>query len=119
SRTGFAQQIAPDELGPKIRNQHLPIANLEHPCTISLINNNAARLIAKDSAEGCSKLAIGECLIAYLGLLSDLLCKAAKEGLGVVRSTSAEISLEVDRTTPAPPLPRRGITCSGRIRGYA
>ena len=57
----FAQQIAPDELGPKIRNQHSPIANLEHPCTISLINNFEARRIAKDSAEGCSKLAIGEC----------------------------------------------------------
>ena len=57
----FAQQIAPDELGPKIRNQHSPIANLEHPCTISLINNFAARRIAKDSAEGCYKSAIGEC----------------------------------------------------------
>jgi len=58
---GFAQQITPDELGPKIRNQHSPIANLEHPCAISLINNFAAQRIAKDSAEGCYKLAIGEC----------------------------------------------------------
>jgi len=58
--TGFAQKIAPDELGPKIRDQHSPIANLEHPSAISLINNFAAQRIAKDSAAGCSKLAIGE-----------------------------------------------------------
>jgi len=61
AKEGFAQQIAPDELGPKIRDQHSPIANLEHPSAISLINNFAAQRIAKDSAEGCSKLAIGEC----------------------------------------------------------
>src|SRR5262245_38412840 len=33
----------------------------------------------------------------------------AKEGLGVVRSTSIEIYAVVDRTTPTPPLPRRGV----------
>jgi len=55
------KQITPDELGPKIRNQHSPIANLEHPCAMSLINNFAAQRIAKDSAEECYKLAIGEC----------------------------------------------------------
>src|SRR5207249_11958678 len=40
---GFAQQIAPDELGPKIRNQHSPTANLEHPRAITLINNLASQ----------------------------------------------------------------------------
>jgi len=39
---GLAQQIAPDQLGPKIRDQHSPIANVEHPSAISLINNFAA-----------------------------------------------------------------------------
>jgi len=58
---GFAQQIAPDDLGPKIRNQHSPIANLEHPYAISLINNFAAQRIAKDNAKGCYKSAIGDC----------------------------------------------------------
>src|SRR5437867_13064820 len=33
----------------------------------------------------------------------------AKEGLGVVRSISEQISADVDRTTLSPPLPRRGI----------
>ena len=64
-------------------------------------------------------------LISYLGLLSDLLGKAPKEGQGVVRSTSPQICSDVDPTTPSapskeasrhfidgaatPPLPRRGI----------
>src|SRR6266536_3537051 len=48
-------------------------------------------------------------LIAYLGLLSDLLCKAAKEGQGVVRSTSSQICSDVDPTTPSAPRKLRGI----------
>ena len=47
-------------------------------------------------------------LIAYLGLLSDLLGKAAKEGSGVVRSISAEICSEIDRTTPRPSFAKEG-----------
>jgi hypothetical protein len=46
--------------GPKIRNQPSPIANLEHPFATSLINNFPTQDNAIDSAEGCSKLAIGE-----------------------------------------------------------
>jgi hypothetical protein len=34
---------------------------LEDPFAISLINSFAAQRIAKDSAQGFSKLAIGEC----------------------------------------------------------
>src|SRR5437867_1849115 len=58
---GFAQRIALEEPGPKYAIGHSPIANLEHPCAISLKVNLAAPRIAKDSAEGCSKLAMGEC----------------------------------------------------------
>jgi hypothetical protein len=46
---------------PKISIQHSPIANLEHPFAISLINSFSTQGIANDSAKGCSRLAIGEC----------------------------------------------------------
>jgi hypothetical protein len=45
----------------KISIQHSPIANLEHPFALSLIDNLPTQGIAIDSAKGCSKLAIGEC----------------------------------------------------------
>jgi hypothetical protein len=50
-----------EKRGLKISHQHSPIANLEHPFAISAINNFPIPGIAIDSAEGCSKLAIGEC----------------------------------------------------------
>jgi hypothetical protein len=58
-----------EKRGPTIGIQHSPIANLENPFAISLINNFPTERITIDSAEGsivliakrCSKSAIGEC----------------------------------------------------------
>jgi hypothetical protein len=44
----------------KFRIQPSPIANLKNPFAISLINNFPTQDNASDSAEGRSKLAIGE-----------------------------------------------------------
>jgi hypothetical protein len=49
------------ETWPKISIQHSPIADLEHPFAISLINSFPGEGIDIDSAKGCSKSAIGEC----------------------------------------------------------
>src|SRR5881397_781305 len=37
------------------------IANLEHPCALSIAIRCAAKLTVRLIAQGCSKLAIGEC----------------------------------------------------------
>src|SRR5438034_9616976 len=58
TRCGFAQQIGEKA---QIRNQHSPIANLEHPSALSLAIRRAAKLLIRLIVQGCSKLAIGEC----------------------------------------------------------
>jgi hypothetical protein len=45
---------------PEISIQPSPIANLENPFAISLSNNSPTQGIAIDSAEGCSRPAIGD-----------------------------------------------------------
>src|SRR5881397_428799 len=63
-RRGFAQQIGEKA---QIRNQHSPIANLEHPSALSLAISRAAKLLIRLIVEGCSKLAIGECWLRIFG----------------------------------------------------
>jgi hypothetical protein len=53
---------------PKISIRRSPIANLEHPFAISLINSFSTQGIAIDSAKGCSKLAIGDRRMLIFGL---------------------------------------------------
>src|SRR5438093_9681016 len=64
TRCGFAQQIGEKA---QIRNQHSPIANLEHPSALSLAISRAAKLLIRLIVEGCSKLAIGECWLRIFG----------------------------------------------------
>jgi hypothetical protein len=49
-----------EKRGPTIGIQHSPIANLENPFAISLSNNSPTQGMAIDSAEGCSRSAIGD-----------------------------------------------------------
>src|SRR5439155_24662348 len=74
---GFAQQIGEKA---QIRNQHSPIANLEHPSTLSLAISRAAKLLIRLIVEGCSKLAIGECWLRIFGPSSSGAICCAKPG---------------------------------------
>src|SRR5262245_46255796 len=49
--------------------------------------------------------------------MTNKLPSSAEEGPGVVRPTSERIYSVTDRTTPSPPLPRRGIALLKRIVG--
>src|SRR5207247_11322058 len=53
--------------GGSLRNQHSPIANLEHPSALSLAISRAAKLLIRLIVEGCSRLAIGECWLRIFG----------------------------------------------------
>src|SRR5213593_3184773 len=64
AKEGFAQQIGEKA---QIRNQHSPIANLEHPSALSLAIRRAAKLLIRLIVQGCSKLAIGECWLRIFG----------------------------------------------------
>src|SRR5438094_1744646 len=84
---GFAQQIGEKA---QIRNQHSPIANLEHPSALSLAISRAAKLLIRLIVQGCSKLAIGECWLRIFGPSSSGAICCAKPQRGSRRSPSIE-----------------------------
>jgi len=60
----FHAGIPPPAGVPKIRTLHSPIANLEHPFALIVIDDAVARTpLPVRNAKGCSKLAIGECRV--------------------------------------------------------
>src|SRR5207247_10715084 len=66
----------------QIRNQHSPIANLEHPSALSLAISRAAKLLIRLIVQGCSKLAIGECWLRIFGPSSSGAICCAKQRRG-------------------------------------
>src|SRR5205814_5095026 len=128
---GFAQQIGEKA---QIRNQHSPIANLEHPSALSLAIRPAAKLLIRLIVEGCSKLAIGECWLRIFGPSSSGAICCAKPVLcgdsrirrlpaapGCVRPRGGGPSVRPRRTVwsqsrplPLPCLPDTASSPSGR-----
>src|SRR5207247_6817346 len=78
----------------QIRNQHSPIANLEHPSALSLAISRAAKLLIRLIVEGCSKLAIGECWLRIFGPSSSgAICCAKPEALLRVNSVRIRVTV--------------------------
>src|SRR5437867_12948709 len=84
----FAQQIGEKA---QIRNQHSPIANLEHPSALSLSIRRAAKLLIRLIVQGCSKLAIGECWLRIFGPSSSGAICCAKRFLGARQKPNPDL----------------------------
>src|SRR5437867_2556671 len=79
-KKGFAQQIGEKA---QIRNQHSPIANLEHPCALSLAISSCRKVIDKADCRRMFQIGDRRMLVAYFRtefVRRDLLCKAVQEG---------------------------------------